>query len=342
MSSTAPGRVIIVGLGVMGGSVAKALKRRAPRTAVIGIDPDDECAALASRDGVIRADALDQCDADGAVVVFAAPLDVTAALVRGTAPTWSRAAMATDVASLKVPVMDAASAGVASAGEVSAAGPRAGPTVAGAARARPVAAGATHARPVPAGAAPFIGAHPMCGSERSGYAASRCDLFEGADLWLCPPEGADSPADPARDSTAIPGRADREGVEAAVPLARAHAFWRLLGARPRTIAAEDHDRLMVWASHLPQLVSSALVRTLQDAGIARGALGPGGREMTRLAGSTPSMWLPLLEMARERDARALGALEERIGSLRRMLEEGDTAALARLMEKGGRWVSRTD
>ena len=305
----------------MGGSVAKALKRRAPRTPVIGIDPDDECAMLASRDGVIRARALDHCDPDGAVVVFAAPLDVTAALVRDTAPTWSRAALATDVASLKVPVMDAASAAAAPAGEAS--------------------AGAARARPVPA-AAPFIGAHPMCGSERSGYAGARSDLFEGADLWLCPPGGVPAPADPLRDSISTPVLGDAEGVEAADSLARAHAFWRLLGARPRTIAAEDHDRLMIWASHLPQLVSSALARTLQDAGIARGVLGPGGRDMTRLAGSAPSMWLPLLETARERDARALGALEERIGSLRRMLEEGDMAALGKLMEKGGRWVSRTD
>ena len=75
----------------MGGSVAKALKRRAPRTAVFGIDPDDEGAALASRDGVVRACTLADCDPDGAVVVFAAPLDVAAGLVRATAATWSRA-----------------------------------------------------------------------------------------------------------------------------------------------------------------------------------------------------------------------------------------------------------
>ncbi|MCY4574503.1 MAG: prephenate dehydrogenase/arogenate dehydrogenase family protein [Gemmatimonadetes bacterium] len=284
MNSAAPRRVIIVGLGVMGGSVAKTLKRRAPRTVVFGIDPDDESAALASRDGVVRAHALDDCDLDGAVVVFAAPLDVTASLVRDTAGAWSRAALATDPASLKVPVVEAA---------------------------RPA------AQPAPAQPPAFVGAHPMCGSERSGYAAARADLFDGADVWLCP---------------------EHDGA----PLARAQAFWRLLGGRPRTIAAADHDRLMARASHLPQLLSVALAQSLDDAGIARDVLGPGGRDMTRLAGSSPSMWLPLLEAAHERDARALGALEERIGSVRRMLEEGDLAALARFMERGRRWASRTD
>ncbi len=274
----------------MGGSVAKTLKRRAPRTAVFGIDPDDESAALASRDGVARAHALDECDLDGAVVVFAAPLDVTAALVRDTAGAWSRAALATDVASLKVPVIEAARTGSALPGP---------------------------ARPAPTRRTVFVGAHPMCGSERSGYAAARADLFDGADVWLCP--GHDE-----------------------APLARAQAFWRLLGGCPRTITAEDHDRLMARASHIPQLLSSALARSLDDAGITRDALGPGGRDMTRLAGSSASMWLPLLEAAREEDARALGALEERIGSVRRMLEEGDLAALASLMERGRRWARPAD
>ncbi len=313
MNSAAPRRVVIVGLGVMGGSVAKALKRRAPRTAVFGIDPDDECAAPASRDGVVRAHALDDCHLDGAVVVFAAPLDVTVGLVRDTAAAWSRADLATDVASLKVPVMDAAAGGAAG--------------------------------PAPAPEAPFVGAHPMCGSERSGYAAARDDLLDGAVVWLCPARvEPNRSAGTARTDAAERVRAEPEGAEATTPvtpLARAQAFWRLLGARPRTIAAGDHDRMMAWASHLPQLLSTALAGSLDDAGISRDALGPGGRDMTRLARSSAAMWLPLLEAARERDARALSALEERIGAVRRMLQEGDLAALASLMERGGRWASRT-
>lgn len=293
----------------MGGSVARTLARRAPRTTVFGIDPDDDCAALASRDGVVRACTLADCDPDGAVVVFAAPLDVAAGLVRATAATWSRAVLATDVCSLKVPVIDAALRGA----------PRPAPV-------RDASAEATsrpgHPPPGPARSSAthrsnFVGAHPMCGSERSGYTAARAGLFDGADVWLCP-------------------------AHHDAPLGPAEAFWRLLGARPRTIAAAEHDRLMAWASHLPQLLASALAGTLDDAGITRDALGPGGRDMTRLAGSSASMWVPLLEAARARDARALAALEQRIGSVRRMLDEGDLTALARFMEEGRRWTSPTD
>lgn len=283
--------VVVVGLGVMGGSVVRTLARRAPETAVYGIDPDDESAALAAKDGVTRLDCLADCDPEGSVVIFAAPLDVTASLVRDTAETWSRAALATDVASLKTTVIEAARQG-------------------------------------PAGGAVYVGAHPMCGSERSGYAAAQGDLYEHADVWLCPARGGGWRA----------GEAPRgDGA-----LGRACAFWRLLGARPRTIAADGHDRTMAWASHLPQLIATALALSLDDAGLTRDDLGPGGKDMTRLAGSGAAMWLPLLEAARDRDARALAALEEHVAHLRRTLAEGDMAALAGLMERGRRWAARAD
>lgn len=278
-----PGPVAVVGLGVMGGSVVRALARRAPGVRIYGIDPDDESAALAARDGVTLVDRLEDCELAGATVVFAAPLDVTVALVRSSAGAWSRAALATDVASLKAPVIAAAQG-------------------------------------APGGGATFVGAHPMCGSECSGYAAARPDLYEGADVWLCPAAAAAS------------GGA----------LDRAETFWRILGARPRTTAADRHDRTMAWASHLPQLLASALAVSLDEAGLTRDDLGPGGRDMTRLAGSGAAMWLPLLEAARDRDGRALAVLERHVAQLRGTLAEGDMEALARFIDRGRRWAAATD
>ena len=282
--------VTVVGLGAMGGSVAKGMLRRRPGVPVFGVDPDGESAAQAARDGVRVVPSLRDCDVDDGVVVFAAPLDVTVRLVRETAPVWRSAALATDVASLKAAVLEAASAATAPAA-------------------------------CPPGApsdSPFVGAHPMCGSERSGYPAARADLFDGARVWLCPAVAA---------ATASDGEA------------AARAFWSMLGARPCTIAAERHDRVMALVSHLPQLLSNALAATLADAGVSTGLLGPGGRDMTRLAGSGPSMWLPLLEAAAGEDAAALRAVENRIAAIRRMLESGDLRGLETLMDRGRRWVS---
>ncbi|MDE2981874.1 MAG: prephenate dehydrogenase/arogenate dehydrogenase family protein [Gemmatimonadota bacterium] len=292
------GAVTVVGLGVMGGSVAKCLRRRVPELPVYGIEPDPGSAGLAAGDGVRLADSLDRCPLADGVVVFATPLDTTLALVSETAAEWSAAALATDVASLKAPVLQAAAAHGVSAADT------------------------------------FVGAHPMAGSERSGYAAARADLFQGADVWIstCGPVGAEGG----------PGAAKAAADTLAGAVRRASAFWQVLGARPRVVAAEDHDRLMTWASHLPQLVASALAGTLADAGISRATLGPGGRDATRIAGSNPGMWTPLLEVAAAADAQALAALEDRIGAIRRMLERGDMEGVAQLLKQGRHWCAPRD
>lgn len=292
------GPVTVVGLGVMGGSVVKSLRRRLPDVPVHGIEPDPASARRAAEDGVRLARSLDQCPVAGGVVVFATPLDTTVALVGETVSEWSTAALATDVASLKVPVLEAA---------------------------------AVHG---PAAAATFVGAHPMTGSERSGYAAARADLFRGADVWIspCAPAGAER----SRGTASAAADAHADAVR------RACAFWQVLGARTRVVGAEDHDRAMAWASHLPQLVASALATTLADAGIPRATLGPGGRDATRIAGSGSRMWTPLLQAAATADARALAALEERIGAIRGMLDRGDVEGVAQLLEQGRRWCDPQD
>ena len=71
------------------------------------------------------------------------------------------------------------------------------------------------------------------------------------------------------------------------------ALWSALGARPAWTTAAEHDRLMTRVSHVPQLVANALARTLAQAGVAHADLGPGGRDMTRLAGSSPELWRDL-------------------------------------------------
>ena len=279
--------VAVVGLGVMGGSVAKGVARRVPAVPVFGVEPDAESARAAARDGVRLVRDLRECSLEGGVVVFAAPLDRTVALVRGTAAVWSEAALATDVASLKVPVL--AAAGRGGVGGV------------------------------------FVGAHPMCGSERSGYAAARADLFEGVDVWLCPGDGR--------------GGGGPAGTGSATD--RASDFWRLLGARPATIGADRHDRLMAWASHLPQLLANALAVALDEAGIGPDMLGPGGTDMTRLAGSSPEVWTPLLEAAATEDIRALRSAEAHIATIRRALEAGDGAAIEDILTRGNRWTATT-
>jgi prephenate dehydrogenase len=116
---------------------------------------------------------------------------------------------------------------------------------------------------------PFVGGHPMAGSERTGLEAARADLFKGTRYFLCPV------------STTPPG-----GLEMMRDLVQT------LGATPEVLSPEEHDRLVAQISHLPQLLSTLLAdHTSQNRQFA----GPGLKSMTRLAGSPFHVWQDILK-----------------------------------------------
>ena len=231
--------VAIVGLGLIGGSLARALAalNRPPR--VVATSQRASNLELAERAGAIEAGSTDpEAVLAGAdLVVYATPLDVTLRLLADHRGRWPAGAVVTDVASLKGPVEEAMRA----LGE----------------------------------SARYTGSHPMAGGEGSGFRHSAADLLAGATVWLT---GTGTGA---------------AGVE---------ALWRAVGAHPRWTTADEHDRLMSWCSHLPQLASNALARVLEESGHAPCDLGTGGTDMVRLAGSSPEMWLPLLARSEAGDA----------------------------------------
>ena len=120
-------------------------------------------------------------------------------------------------------------------------------------------------------------------------------------------------------------------------MAAASDLWRDLGAYPRRIEAEEHDRLMGLVSHLPQLVANALGAEFARRGVAVTDLGPGGRDMTRLAGSSPAMWRDLLEHASRDLIEALRGVSATADEIASALERTDVDAVARLMQETMEW-----
>ena len=273
----APRTVAVVGLGLIGGSLVRALTRLPAPPRVLGASPDarDRKGAERQPGAVVVADAADVVgDAD--VVVYAAPMRVILELLPAHASRFRADALVTDVAGLKRPVLDAARrAGLAGR---------------------------------------FVGSHPMAGGEGAGFDGGRPDLFQDAQVWLC----GDAPLDPSR-------------------AARLEAFWRALGARPEWADPELHDRLMVRVSHLPQLVSNALALALESAGVAPADLGPGGRDMTRLAASVSGVWADLLEHTALDAAKLLRELGSQVGELAEHLEAADVRAITELMDRTRGW-----
>jgi prephenate dehydrogenase len=161
----------------------------------------------------------------------------------------------------------------------------------------------------------FVGAHPLAGDHRSGWDASRAGLFAGARVFLCPA------SDAGEDAVAL-----------------ADALWRALGGRTERMDAAEHDQLLAWTSHLPQAVSSALGSALAGRGIGRGDLGPGGRDVTRLAGSSPGLWADILHDNAEAVAGALGAMEAEIRALRDAVASGDADRIRERLARARRWA----
>jgi prephenate dehydrogenase len=163
-----------------------------------------------------------------------------------------------------------------------------------------------------------IGTHPLAGSHRTGFDASDADLFSGCVVF-------------------VEERAD------AHTRAAADALWRTAGAaRLEYRSADEHDRLMTWVSHLPQLASTALADAIAAAGVTSAALGPGGRDATRLAASPFAMWRGILAGAQPEAARAAAALERSAGALRDALERSDIAAVERMWNAARSWRQAAD
>jgi len=269
-------RVGIVGLGLIGGSLARALRTVDQGPHIVAFNRNREEADRALAEGVIDAVASSPEEAvEGRdLVVYAAPLDVIRKMMRTAAERWGEATV-TDVAGLKQPLMrEAAAVGCAS-----------------------------H----------FVGSHPMAGGTASGYKASGADLFSGETVFVCG------------------GGADAERVVAV------QSMWQALGAVVRPIEAGAHDRLMVWASHLPQVVSNVVARAMAEAGLHVADLGPGGRDLTRLAESSPEVWTGLLDEASEENMRAIECIQSGLEAVHEALSERSMETVAELMRETRGW-----
>jgi prephenate dehydrogenase len=264
-------QLTIVGLGLLGGSVAKAARARGLARTIVGVGRSPERLVVARRDGSVD-DATTDLRAgvrEADLVLLAAPVEANEALL---AEVWEAApddATVTDVGSAKATIVGTAER---------------------------LAAGRALA---------FVGGHPMAGSEQSGYAVARADLFEGATVVLTP--------------------TDRTDVHAAKRVAE---FWEAMGGRVRTLEPELHDRIVAAISHLPHLVAYALVDSV--ARLDSGALdlaARGFKDTTRIAASDPRVWREIFQTNRSALAGTVRAFRAALAELERLVAERDGRAL---------------
>jgi prephenate dehydrogenase len=257
------GRIGIVGLGLIGGSIALAVRQCWPSVRVAGVDTADVL------DTATRLRAIDVGSrdlgalADADLVILAAPVTQNLALLPQLAAHIPGRAVITDTGSTKRDIVEAAAS--------------------------------LPARLI------FIGGHPLGGAAVGGLEHARPDLFRDR-RWLFTPDG-----DGAADA-----------------LASLSAFASALGSVPAVLAAGEHDRILAFLSHLPQLTASALMRVIGDA-VGAESLAFAGRglvDSTRLASSPADIWRDVALTNADHIGLALDALIAELQSLRHDLSTG--------------------
>jgi prephenate dehydrogenase len=269
-------KIGIVGLGLIGGSIALASRQLWPTSLVIAVDNKDvlETAMRLHAIDVAADDMIVLAEAD--VVVLAAPARQNIALLNVLDDNVRVPAVVTDTTSTKREI-------VAAAGGLP---PR----------------------------FTFVGGHPLAGAAKGGLEHARVDLFRGRP-WLLTPTGDGSG----------PG------------LEKLMAFVRALGAEPRLIGVDEHDRLLAFLSHLPQITVSALMQVVGDAVGIEGLklAGRGLADTTRLASSPADIWKDIAATNANEIGPALDGLIAVLSSLRRDLSAGDS--LTEVFTTANRW-----
>jgi len=260
-------KISIIGLGLIGGSLAKAFSKYFDKNPYIhAVDPDERTLKTAVTDGVISgfSAVADQNLQDSDIVFICTPITPITSYIEETARFAGPNCIITDTGSTKQSIYNRAAEKNIK----------------------------------------YIGGHPMAGSERAGYAASKEFLFENAYYLLTPAPQASG--------------ADIDALKTALAA---------IGAYPLTIDPALHDNSVAVVSHVPHVIAAALVnmvRRLDDKAQTMHTLAAGGfRDITRIASSDPDMWNAICAENKDRILAGLAVFQEILADFAKNLEDSN-------------------
>ncbi len=267
-------RVAIIGVGLIGGSFALALKQARACAHVVGAGRNPGNMNLALQRGAIDSIAPDPAAAArGAdLVLLATPVSHYPKIL--SSMSLHSKAIVTDAGSTK----------------------------------RDVVAAARNA--MKEKIAQFVPGHPIAGAEKSGVAAATPELFRNRRVVLTP-----LPENPA------------------AAVSKVEQAWESCGARITKMNPDEHDAVLAAVSHLPHVLAFALVHDVaaraNAAQLVSYAAG-GFRDFTRIASSHPEMWRDICIANRDRLLEEIDRYSKNLGSIRKIIEAADSAALEKL------------
>lgn len=266
-------KIAVLGLGLIGGSFAKALKQSNPGIYILGYDrPNISDQAIIDKTIIEKLDSITEAlVAD--LIFLCLPIDECIEAFRILYPKLKSGQILSDFCSVKK-IFAEESKKIGSDGI-------------------------------------YIGAHPMTGKEKSGYANSDPLLFENATFIVC------------KEKDINP---DKSYIE----------IIKLTGARIILLDAALHDQIVSRVSHLPQLLAVALVNQAsekkEDISLLDFAAG-GFRDMTRIASSDFSLWKSILSYNKKEILDSLDAFAKATISLHDLLKENMFYEIEKLFTK---------
>ena len=263
-------KIAILGLGLMGGSLALGLRGKC--AALYGIDSHHATLELALSQNIV-----DYADSDPAnllpeadLVILSAPVPAILTLLEKLPALTPNPCIVMDTGSTKRRIVESMSR-------------------------------------LPERFDP-IGGHPICGKEKLSLANAERTLYYAAPFLLTPLERTSPRA-----------------------LSAAYQIIEAIGAKATTLDATDHDRILASTSHLPFLLASALaLATPKD---AAAFIGPGYKSTSRLAGTSPSMMLGVLQSNRENVLNALSEIQEQLAEIKTALMSNDDSKLESILNE---------
>ncbi len=159
----------------------------------------------------------------------------------------------------------------------------------------------------------FIGAHPMAGTEKSGAVGAEKDLFRGKICIL----------------TSSPNLSQKAKNQAV-------GFWKKMGSRVVWSSPSQHDKNVAVTSHLPQLISSALMTTVTKL-VSKKDLktfsGSGLKGMVRLASSPANMWVDICLSNSKNIKKSLEYYIEELSNINKWIKFKKRGSLKKYFER---------
>ena len=285
-------KIVIFGVGLIGGSFSLALRKANAVGQVIGFGRSAQTLQQAQQLGIINRIGQDVAAevSDADLVLLATPVGQMADIMASIAPHLGKNTLVTDGGSTKCNVVEDARLHL----------------------------GKHISR--------FVPAHPIAGAEKSGAMAARADLYQSKKVVLTP-----------------------LSENSADAVARIRQAWEFCGASVSELTAQQHDEVFAAVSHLPHLLSFALVHNLaqrQNCDLLLSFAASGFRDFTRIAASNPEMWRDISLANRSALMRELQQYAGELHVLFQALENNDAKKLEEIFQRAhllrSKWTPKLD